>query len=133
MTQETQADRAGRAAEVAVVVGNAPVSYGAFEVTVGKDPNVPDGLSVLDQVATAGYAGIDLGPVGYLGTGQALAARLRERDLGLSGGYLELPFSEPARMEAALGELDSLLDVFDAATGTGPSIGPRPTLADLGN
>ena len=50
-------------------VANAPVSYGAFEITVGHDPNVPDGISVLDQVAAAGYAGIDLGPVGYLGSG----------------------------------------------------------------
>ena len=52
-----------------IAVANAPVSYGAFEITVGHDPNVPDGTSVLDQVAAAGYAGIDLGPVGYLGRG----------------------------------------------------------------
>src|SRR5262249_2359242 len=56
-----------------ITVANAPVSYGAFELTVGRDPNVPDGLRVLDQVAGAGYAGIDLGPVGYLGTGEELA------------------------------------------------------------
>src|SRR5262249_35410855 len=53
----------------AIAVANAPVSYGAFEVTVGHDPNVPDGVSVLDQVPGAGYTGIDLGPAGYLGTG----------------------------------------------------------------
>jgi len=46
-----------------VAVANAPVSYGAFELTVGHDPDVPSGVSVLDQVAAAGYAGIDLGPV----------------------------------------------------------------------
>ena len=52
--------------EAAIAVANAPVSYGAFELTVGHDPDVPDGITVLDQVAAAGYAGIDLGPVGYL-------------------------------------------------------------------
>jgi len=55
-----------------ISVASAPCSYGAFEVTVGVDPNVPDGRSVLDQVAAAGYAGIDLGPVGYLGSGGEL-------------------------------------------------------------
>jgi hypothetical protein len=61
------------------------VRYGAFEVTVGHDPNVPDGLSVLDQVADAGYAGIDLGPAGYLGRAEVLGERLAERGLGLAG------------------------------------------------
>jgi hypothetical protein len=42
------------AGESGISVANAPVSYGAFEVTVGHDPNVPSGLSVLDQVAEAG-------------------------------------------------------------------------------
>jgi len=133
VTQETQMDRAGPAAEVAVVVGNAPVSYGAFEITVGTDPNVPDGLFVLDQVAEAGYARIDLGPVGYLGTGSQLASRLAERGLGLAGGYLELPFSEPHRMDEACLELDALLDVFEAVDRIGAPLKPKPTLADLGN
>ena len=34
-----------------IAVANAPVSYGAFEVTVGHDPNVPDGLSVQDGLS----------------------------------------------------------------------------------
>src|SRR5690349_10785482 len=66
-----------------IAVANAPVSYGAFEVTVGHDPNVPNGTEVLDQVAEAGYAGIDLGPVGYLGSGERLGGLLAERGLGL--------------------------------------------------
>ena len=50
-------------------IGNAPVSYGAFEVTVGID-DVPDAAQVLDAVQAAGYEGIDLGPLGYLGLGE---------------------------------------------------------------
>jgi inosose dehydratase len=117
---------------VAVVVANAPVSYGAFEVTVGVDPRVPEPLALLDYVAEAGYAGIDLGPVGYLGLGAELAERLASRGLALAGGYLELPFSEPDALAAALPELDALLDVFDDAR-TGDAVPPRPTLADAGS
>jgi len=61
-----------------ITVANAPISYGAFELTVGIDPNVPDGEKILDEVQGAGYAGIDLGPVGYLGDGPVLAERLEE-------------------------------------------------------
>jgi inosose dehydratase len=114
-----------------VFVANAPVSYGAFEITVGVDPSVPDPLTLLDWVAQAGYVGIDLGPAGYLGTADALASRLSARGLALAGGYLELPFSEPNKLEAALASLDALLRTFDSvAQGPEP---PKPTLADAGS
>ena len=48
-------------------VANAPLSYGAFEMTVGTDFPVPDPALVLDAMAAAGYAGTELGPPGYLG------------------------------------------------------------------
>jgi len=85
-----------------ITVANAPVSYGAFEITIGHDPNVPDGISVLDQVAAAGYAGIDLGPVGYLGPRGQLGELLAERGLGLAGGYLELPYADHDALKPAL-------------------------------
>jgi inosose dehydratase len=114
-------------------VANAPVSYGAFEITVGHDPNVPDGVSVLDQVAAAGYAGIDLGPVGYLGSGTRLGELLAERGLGLAGAYLELPYADHDALEQAIGELDALLGTFDAVRPYLPGPAPRPTLADAGS
>ena len=126
MSTQTEA-RAG------IAVANAPVSYGAFEITVGHDPSVPDGISVLDQVAAAGYAGIDLGPVGYLGSGTRLGELLAERGLGLAGGYLELPYADHDALEQALGELDALLATFDAVLPYLPGPPPRPTLADAGS
>lgn len=114
-----------------IVLANAPVSYGAFEITVGIDPNVPDPLTLLDWVRAAGYDGVDLGPVGYLGDVETLPDRLAERGLGLVGGYLELPFSEPERITAELPNLDALLDIFD--TVSGPGLAPKPTLADAGS
>jgi len=112
-------------------LANAPCSFGAFEVTVGTMANVPEALDLLDAVAGAGYEGIDLGPVGYLGLGRPLASRLAARNLSLAGGYLGLPFSEDDAFNSALPSLTELIDVFDAVpSGTHP---PRPTLADAGS
>ena len=120
------------AAPARIFIANAPVSFGAFEVTVGIDPNTPDGEAVLDAVASAGYQGIDLGPVGYFGEGDVLAARLSSRKLGLAGAYLELPFSEPEALREMFPQLDDLLDSLDAVKGIGP-LPPRPTLGDFSN
>jgi inosose dehydratase len=125
-TTPAETDRAQR-----IVVANAPCSYGAFEITIGIDPNVPEALELLDDVEQAGYAGIDLGPVGYLGEGEELRERLAQRGLGLAGGYLELPYSEPEKLEAELPRLEALLDTFDLVAGDG--LAPKPTLADAGS
>ena len=116
-----------------IAVANAPVSYGAFELTVGLDPDVPDGQSVLSQVAAAGYAGIDLGPVGYLGRGDELGQALARHRLGLAGAYVELPYSDPDALEGALPQLDAVLDAFDTVRSYLPGPPPRPTLADSGS
>src|SRR5271169_3520203 len=116
-----------------IAVANAPVSYGAFELTVGSDPDVPDGQSVLSQVAAAGYAGIDLGPVGYLGRGDELGEALARHRLGLAGAYVELPYSDPEALEGALPQLDAVLGTFDVVRSYLPGPAPRPTLADSGS
>jgi inosose dehydratase len=88
-------------------------------------------VTLLDSVAQSGYAGIDLGPIGYLGTEDELAARLSERGLALSGGYAELPLTERERLDSALVELDGLLDTLLAARAAAAHDvpAPRPTLA----
>jgi inosose dehydratase len=114
-----------------IAVANAPCSYGAFEITVGVDPNVPPALMLLDEVSEAGYRGIDLGPLGYLGGVDELPARLGDRGLALAGGYFQIEFNDPTRLPDELVQLDLLLDVFDAAANGGPPA--RPTLADAGS
>jgi inosose dehydratase len=101
-------------------VANAPCSYGAFELTVGVLPNVPGPERVLDAIAAAGYAGTELGPLGYLGDAETLRARLGARGLALVAGFLQLRFG--ADDAAALDEALDLLALFDA----------RPVLADAG-
>jgi inosose dehydratase len=117
------------AAEMAVA--NAPCSYGAFEITVGIDPLVPPALELLDAVSAAGYVGIDLGPLGYLGTPEELPGRLSDRGLTLAGGYFEVRFNDPSKLPEDMERLELLLDTFDATADGGPP--PRPTLADAGS
>lgn len=111
-----------------IKVGNAPVSYGAFEVTVGKREGVPSSAEVLDAVKEAGYDGIDLGPVGYLGVGADLASALDSRGLLLTGGYVEIDVAA-----ADLTELGRVCDQFDAVAGTDGAFLPRPTVALIGS
>jgi inosose dehydratase len=101
-------------------VANAPVSYGAFEQTVGVLPNVPEADVVLDAVAAAGYAGTELGPYGYLGTGDVLSTALAQRGLELAGAFVELDFAG-----GALDDLEATLDVIEP-------FGAQPILCDQG-
>jgi sugar phosphate isomerase/epimerase len=90
---------------VGVKVANAPLSYGAFEMTVGTDFPVPAPARVLEAMAAAGYAGTELGPPGYLGDCDL-------GDLELVGGFVQIPFSDP---DAGLEELHATLDRFAGA------------------
>jgi inosose dehydratase len=109
-------------------VANAPLSYGAFELTVGIFPNVPGPEELMAEVAGAGYEGIELGPPGYLGAGEELREQLDRHRLVLTGGWCPIRFSEPERREEDLAELARTLDLFDAAGGTA-----RPVFGDGGS
>jgi inosose dehydratase len=93
------------------------------------DPLVPEALELLDQVTAARYAGIDLGPVGYLGNVEELPARLADHRLALAGGFMALPFGDADQLAGEIWQLDALLDTFDAAGTSEPA--PRPTLAGM--
>lgn len=117
-----------------VKIGNAPVSYGAFEVTVGKRDGVPDADAVLDAVQAAGYDGIDLGPLGYLGLGAGLRTALDSRGLLLTGGYVEIDVSADEAPASGMAELARACDQFDAvAAGVDREYLPRPTVALIGS
>lgn len=111
-----------------VVLANAPCSFGAFELS---DPGFtrPDPEWLMSGLAEIGYRGIDLGDPGYLGTGGELADRLARNDLGLSGGWIQLPFADDAGYMASITVLEQALDLFDAAGSPADRPSPRPTLA----
>lgn len=110
-------------------VANAPLSYGAFEVTVGVYPNVPGPDELLAEIAAAGYDGTELGPPGYLGTPEELRERLACAGLELTGGYIPIHFSQRERWEADFAAMQSSLALLTAA-GTEET---RPVLADAGS
>ena len=110
-------------------VANAPCSYGAFEITVGRLPNIPDALKVLESMAEAGYEGTELGPPGYLGDRDELATRLGANRLELVGGYIPIRFSEPDRLDEDVRAMEDTLDYFDAAGAPNA----RPVFADGGS
>jgi inosose dehydratase len=111
-----------------VSVANAPLSYGAFEITVGSDFPVPDPQRVLAEIGSAGYAGTDLGPPGYFGEGDVLRERLERNGLALVGGFVPIGFSEPDQWDQGVAGLLHTLDLFDAAGAKGA----RPVLCDAG-
>ena len=114
-------------------IANAPVSYGVFEMTVGNIPNLPGATELLDAVAAAGYEGIDLGPLGFLGEGAELRDRLHGRGLSLAGGWVSMQFTDPAGFREDLVKLERSLDTFEAASDSDPEWRPKPTLADAGS
>jgi inosose dehydratase len=101
-------------------VANAPVSYGAFELTVGVSPHVPGPEEVLDAIAAAGYEGTELGPPGYLGAGDELPRRLAARGLELAGAFVELRFGDDD-----FGPLEATLDAVEGTSA-------KPVLCDRG-
>jgi inosose dehydratase len=110
-------------------IANAPLSYGAFELTVGAFPNVPGPDELLAEMAAAGYAGTELGPPGYLGDGGELRARLDRHALELTGGWCPIRFSEPELWDEDLAELERTLALFEAAA----ALDARPVFGDGGS
>jgi inosose dehydratase len=110
-------------------VANAPCSYGAFEITVGVLPDVPDAKTVLAAIEAAGYEGTELGPPGYLGDNETLRGRLERHDLALVGGYIPIRFSEPEHWDEDLAAMSGTLDLFAA----GGDDHVKAVLADAGS
>jgi inosose dehydratase len=80
-------------------MANAPTSWGIEDPA---DPANPPWARVLDEVARAGYAGVELGPLGYLPNGGALSRELRTRDLELVAGFVFEPLHEAEGRDGAL-------------------------------
>jgi inosose dehydratase len=109
-------------------IANAPLSYGAFEYTVGTAFPVPEPQRVLSEIAAAGYTATDLGPPGFFGEGDVLRERLSGHGLELAGGFVPVAFSERDAWEEGFDGLQRTLDAFDAAG----SVQARPVLCDAG-
>ncbi|MEH6725787.1 MAG: TIM barrel protein [Hyphomicrobiales bacterium] len=93
-----------------IQIGNAPCSWG---VEFADDPRNPAWQSVLDDCKSAGYKGIELGPVGFLPEDPSqLADALAQRDLTLIGGVVFRAFHDRDKWD----------DVMDGAVRTCKSL-----------
>ena len=79
-----------------IAVANAPCSWGATD----DFPSGGDGpayAQVLDEMASAGYAGTELGDWGFLPTdAPALRSELSRRKLALAGAFVPVRLSDPS-------------------------------------
>jgi inosose dehydratase len=112
-----------------VRIANAPCSYGAYEETVGVHPGVPEPESFLHAVKDAGYEGTELGPVGYLGEPDEVAARLTHHGLELVGAFVPMRLSDEAGFLDDVAQLERTLDVFRDAGAPDAKV----VLADAGS
>jgi len=95
---------------VTIRIGNAPCSWG---VEFADDPRNPAWQSVLDDCKSAGYKGIELGPVGFLPEDPSeLADALGQRELTLIGGVVFRAFHDKDKWD----------DVMDGAVRTCKSL-----------
>lgn len=114
------------------LIAGAPVSFGVFEMTP-KGATTLSAHEVLGVLAENGYSGVDLGPSGFFGRGDQLKRELDRFGLSLAGGWVQLPLSDDAAFEAALPELEGVLQDFSIVAELNPRLLPKPTLADAGS
>jgi inosose dehydratase len=101
---------------VQIRVANAPASWGVEDPA---DPANPDWAEVVEQVAAAGYAGIELGPVGYMPEDPAaLRPALADKGLHLVGGFLFEPLESRDAIGSVLAAARRTCKAVAAAGGT---------------
>jgi len=92
--------------------GNAPTSWG---IEKPADPAYPLWQSVLDQVAEAGYDGLELGPRGYFpDRPEKLSAELSKRHLALSAANVVAPLADPATIDQLVRDAELTCDLAGA-------------------
>ncbi|MGH2971151.1 MAG: sugar phosphate isomerase/epimerase family protein [Gaiellaceae bacterium] len=98
-------------------LASAPVSWGVWEQTTGRDDLVPADL-LLETVRGLGYDAIELGPPGYLSP-----VALEAHGLALVGGFAPLRFEEETRYAEDVGLwLDPIVEVLLATGAHGPVV-----------
>src|SRR5262249_50563737 len=94
-------------------VGNAPVSWGILEVA-GLSADLPY-AKVMDEIASAGYEGTELGPWGYYPTdAEPLLEELRKRGLALASAFCPVELTDRAHHAAATAEVLRVADLLQA-------------------
>jgi inosose dehydratase len=100
-----------------VRLASAPVTWGVWEKTVGRDDLVPPEL-LLETMRSLGYEATELGPPGYF-TPQLL----EQHEMALVGGFAPLRFEDEAGYaEDVETWLDPVIEVLAATGARGPVV-----------
>lgn len=101
---------------MAIQVANAPVSWGALGVAGELYHYTGD--QVLDEIARAGYAGTELGPIGFLGTDPgALRLALAQRGLTLTSAFFWVNLADDGSRPRMVDEVHRTASLLGAAGG----------------
>ena len=80
-------------------VANAPCSWGVLEFE--STASTPPPIQVLDEIASTGYAGTELGDWGFFGTDPSrIRSDLVRRQLALVGAFVAVPLTDAATQDA---------------------------------
>ena len=103
-------------------LASAPCTWGVWERTAGRDDLIPP-RKMLETVRDLGYAGIELGPPGYLGgDAQEVEKALEPHDLELAGAFAPLRIADEEGFLDDLAFLDATIEILAATGSRGPVV-----------
>ncbi len=92
-------------------LASAPVSWGVWERTVGREDLLPRDR-LLEAVASLGYRAIELGPPGYLGRdGASVQEALKPFGLELVGAFVPLHLADETAFRTDLEGLERTIEI----------------------
>ena len=98
-------------------VASAPVTWGVWEKTAGRDDLVPPAL-LLETMRGLGYVATELGPPGYFSP-----QMLEEHDMALAGGFAPVRFEDDAGFREDVETwLDPVIESLLATGARGPAV-----------
>lgn len=135
-TMEGPKLRPSREAIVNITITTAPCCWGVDDV---RNPNLPPWERVLDEVAAAGYGGLELGPYGYvpLDVGRVGPA-LASRGLTIVAGTIFDDLVSPGNRDNLIRQTDQICALVTRLPTQAPTAGqrfPKPylTVMDWGH
>ena len=106
-----------------ITITTAPCCWGVDDV---RNPDLPPWERVFDEVAAAGYGGLELGPYGYVPLDvERVGTALRQRRLSIVAGTIFDDLVSPANRENLLRQTDEICTLVTQLPKDAPSPGQR--------
>lgn len=106
-----------------VSIATAPCCWGVDDV---RNPNLPPWERVFDEVAAAGYSGLELGPYGYVPLDlDRVGAALNQRGLSIVAGTIFDDLVSPAKRDDLLRQTEEICALISRLPKVAPFDGQR--------